>query len=346
MPGARKNLYQLLLISAIISINIACSDQSEGHRPAPNVAPEKVDIVRFDQQLCSSDTTGSYYTMDDLLKEYPVFTDVFFNQVIFPQNTESIRLEDLVRNYCAAPAIQHLIDTSRILFPELHGLEDELGQAFGYFHHYFPDRPVPEVFTYVSEFGIGTFTVDTRVLAIGLDFFLGTDYPYYDPAVFPVYLQQTMTPEYMTSKAIRTLTQVLLPPVSKGNLLDFMIRNGKTIYLTSMLLPDDPMYQICLYTPNQMEWIRNNELNIWSWLLDLGYFYESDQRKFKKLIDPAPNTPGLPEEAPGRITNWIGYRIVESYMKHHPDVSLEDLTANTDFQVIMDQSKYKPNRPQ
>ncbi len=345
MFGAHKSLLYLLLLSSFILVITACSDQTHDSRPAPDVPAEDVEIIRFDQQLCTSENGESNFTTERLLKKYPVFTDVFFNQVIFPQNTESIKLENLVRNYCAAPAIQHLIDTSRILFPDLHGMEKELGQAFGYFHYYFPDLPIPRVFTYVSEFGIGTFTVNTRVLAIGLDFFLGTDYPYYDPAVFPVYLQKTMTPEYMTSKAIRTLTQVLLPQVSKGNLLDYMIRNGKNIYLASSLLPRGPMYQICLYTPSQMEWVQNNELNIWSWLLDLGYFFESDQRKFRKFIDPAPNTPGLPKEAPGRVVNWIGYRIVESYMNHHPDVSLEELAVDTDFQTIMDESKYKPKRP-
>ncbi|MBY5958330.1 hypothetical protein KUV50_09325 [Membranicola marinus] len=345
MPGFRKIVSFLGLIPLFVII-LSCSEENTASRSTPPVSAKEIKIVRFDQELCKTAEQSDNQLLEDLLDKYPIFTDVFFNQVIFPRNTESIQLNELIRNYCAAPAIQHLIDTSRILFPDLRQMENELGLAFGYYQNYFPEQPVPKVFTYVSEFGLGTFTVDHRVLAIGLDFFLGEDYPYYDPAVFSAYLRKTMSSEFMVSKAIRTLTQGLLPSVSKGNMLDFMIRNGKIIYLTSMLLPDSPMHKICLYTPEQMEWVQDNELNIWSWLLDLGYFYESDQRKFKKFTDPAPNTPGLPQEAPGRIANWIGYRIVESYMNHHPDVTLKELADNTDFQSIMDRSKYKPNRPQ
>lgn len=301
--------------------------------------------MRFEQLLCQSKESESSALVDSLLKKYPIFTEVFFDQVIFPENTTSITLNNLIRNYCEAPAIQHLIDTTQFLFPDLKDLENNLARAFGYFHYYFPERPVPEVFTYVSEFGIGTFTVDTKVLAIGLDFFLGKDYPYYDPAVFPVYLKRTMTPEYMLPKTIQALAQVLLAPVTTGNLLDYMIFNGKVLYLTSRFLPDEPMYLLNLYTPEQMKWTEENELNIWSYLLDLGYFYESDQRKFKKFVDPGPGSPGLPQEAPSRVANWIGYRIVESYMNLHPEVSLQELASNTDFQSIMDQSNYKPRRP-
>ena len=335
----------MVISSVLFLMLMACNDQRNESRPAPKVGPEKVEIVRFEQLLCKSEGDQSSSAIDSLLKEYPVFTEVFFDQVIFPQNTSSITLENLIHNYCASPAIQHLIDTTQILFPSLTGLENKLGQAFGYFHYYFPGHLVPEVFTYVSEFGIGTFTVGTDVLAIGLDFFLGADYPYYDPAVFPVYLKRTLTPEYMLPKAIEALTQVLLAPMTTGNLLDHMIYNGKKIFVASRLLPDEPMHILNLYTTEQMKWVEKNELNIWSFLLDLGYFYESDQRKFKKFVDPSPNTPGMPPEAPGRVANWIGYRIVESYMNHHPEVSLQELAADTDFQSIMDLSDYKPPRP-
>ena len=344
MVQRRLGIFHILFYFAFYVLIISCSGKPDT-RPILDVPPEKVEITRFDQLLCSTDNNSDANTIDQLLTKYPVFTDVFFNQVIFPTNTTSIKLENLIQDYCSSPAIQHLTDTTRVLYPSLQNLEEDLGLAFGYFHYHFPDRPIPRVFTYVSEFGVGTFTVDTRVLGIGLDFFLGEDYPFYDPAVFPRYMQQTMTSEYISANAVRALAQVLLPPVSSGNLLDYMIHNGKILYLASRFLPQKPMHQLLLYTPEQMEWTENNELNIWSYLIDLGYFYETDQRKFRKFIEPSPNTPGMPQEAPGRLANWIGYRIVEAYMNRNPEVSLPELAADTDFQSIMDKSKYKPVRP-
>lgn len=328
----------------VIGLILGCnSDSHEVGRPTPDVRPASVDIVRFDQMLCQDDNLAQPGL---LMEEYPVFSDVYFNQIIYPQNTPSIELDRLVTNFCSAPAIQHLRDTTQILFPDLDDLEKELGRAFGYFQYYFPDLPVPDVFSYVSEFGIGTFTVDTRVLGIGLDFFLGSNYPYYDPAVFPNYMVATMTPEYMAVNAIRALSQVLVSPPSTGNMLDFMIFNGKLLYISSKLLPEAPMHRLCLYSPQQMEWVEDNELGIWSFFLDLDYFYENDPRRFKKYVDPAPNTPGLPDKAPGRVANWIGFRIVEAYMNRHPEITLKQLADETDFQTIMDLSQYKPPRPE
>lgn len=344
MIGKAKYLSYFLLTTSLIWLTSGCADQKGEIRPTPQVTPEEVDIVRFDQLLCESQDS-SVSSARNLMEKYPVFTDVFFNQVIFPQNTHSIELDNLVRNFCGAPAIQHLMDTTKTLFPDLQELEGDLGQAFGYFHHYFPDLPIPRVYTYVSEFGIGTFTVNTRIIGIGLDFFLGRDYPYYDPAVFPDYLVETMTPDFVTVKSIRALAQVIVAPVTTSNMLDYMIHNGKRLFIASRLLPEEPMYSLCLYSPTQMKWVQDNELHIWSFFLDLGYFYENDPRKFKKFVDPAPNTPGLPEPAPGRVANWIGYRIVEAYMDQNPEVSLQELAVDTDFQTIMDNSSYKPPQP-
>lgn len=322
----------------------SCSSPEETSRSVSGIESVDLTIIRFENELCSVDITNDR-ALESLTRNYPIFTETFFNQVIFPKNTASIPLEDLVQNYCTSPAIEHLMDTVRILYPNLTELEATLGLGLGYLRHYFPELPTPRVFSYVSEFGIGVFTVDTHVLGIGLDFFLGNTYPYYDPAVFPIYMQATMTPEYISASSFKALAETIVAPITKANFLDYMIRNGKILYLISRLLPEEPMYRIHLYLPEQMEWVRQNEFNIWSYLLDQGLFYESDPRKFKKFIDPAPRTPGLPEIAPGRVANWIGYRIIESYMNQNPGVSMEALAANTDFQAIMDDSKYKPVRP-
>lgn len=338
-----QRLVPITIWIALIMISVlffwGCREDRDGARPIPDVSPVEVDIVRIDQLLC--DSNGPFST-EKMMQDHPIFSDVYFHQIIYPQNTPSIDLNQLVHNFCTAPAIRHLRDTARFIFPNLDQLEQELGRAFGYFQFYFPDLPIPQVYTYVSEFGIGTFTIDTRVLGIGLDFFLGAQYPYYDPAVFPNYMVRTMTPEYITGTAIQALSQALLSPTTAGNMLDHMIYNGKTIYLASRLLPWIPMNRICLYSPDQMGWVEDNEFQIWAYFLDLNNFYENDPRKFRKFVDPGPTTPGMPEQAPGRVANWIGYRIVEEYMDRHPEITLQELAADSDFQKIMDQSRYKP----
>lgn len=343
-PSLQNHFLILFLVVFGSLIHQSCQQDHTPDRSMVKLSPAPVSVVRVEKILCPSSAGSDPIHTESLLEEYPVFSDVFFNQVIFPKNVQSIELDTLITHFCGSPAIRHLIDTTRIIFPDISELEYKLGTANAYFNHYFPDRETPRYFTYVSEFGIGTFTVGTGIVGIGLDFFLGQDYPYYDPAVFHRYQLKTMTPEYMPASAIRALAESMIPDITVGNMLEFMIRNGKVLFVASRLLPEEPMHQICLYTEEEMKWLEDHELDVWSYLLDLGYFYSNDLRKFQKFIDPGPGVPGLPKEAPGRIANWIGYKIIEAYMKQQPEVTIEEMIEDQDFQKIMDRSKYKPPR--
>jgi hypothetical protein len=50
----------------------------------------------------------------------------------------------------------------------------------------------------------------------------------------------------------------------------------------------------------------------------------------------------MPEEAPGNIGSWLGYRIVERYGAKKDKVTLLDLMNNNDAQQVLTDSKYKP----
>jgi hypothetical protein len=60
------------------------------------------------------------------------------------------------------------------------------------------------------------------------------------------------------------------------------------------------------------------------------------------LIDEAPFTSYFSNESPGRASIWLGFRIVESYMKNNKNVALSGLMGNTDVQTIMEKARYNP----
>ena len=93
-----------------------------------------------------------------------------------------------------------------------------------------------------------------------------------------------------------------------------------------------------------MKWVQDNELEIWSFFIDQNLMYESKIGKINKYINDSPNAPGMPQEAPGKTANYIGYKIIEAYMDKYTDKEITDLLQATDLQVILDESKYKPKR--
>ena len=51
----------------------------------------------------------------------------------------------------------------------------------------------------------------------------------------------------------------------------------------------------------------------------------------------------MPRQAPARVGYFIGYRIVESYMRRY-NISIDELFYETDAKKILNKSKYKPLR--
>ncbi|WP_236970143.1 gliding motility lipoprotein GldB [Membranihabitans marinus] len=325
-----------IIIVGLYSCNTL--DEDEGL----DIEAEKIEIIAYDQLICG--TGEDMATGKTLSEEHPEFTDIFFNQILFPRQPFAIPLDTLMKEYCRSGAIQHLMDTTAILYPNTDFIAEELGLAFGYYKHYFPEKSIPKVYTFVSEFSIGSFTIDDEIIGIGLDFYLGENYPYYDPSVFPLFVRSTMSREYITPQAIMALLEYLTPPVKGNTLLDYMIRNGKIIYLLKKLMPFKSDHSLFLYTPEQLDWVEDNELEIWQFFLDNELLYEQDSRKFAKYVDRAPNSPGMPAEAPGRTANFIGYKIVEKYMSSKNSDDIQSLLDLESGQKILSESNYKPPR--
>ena len=59
----------------------------------------------------------------------------------------------------------------------------EYEQAFKFLKYYFPELPTPKVTTFISEYSVAAFIYGEGDLGLGLDFFLGSNYPYarYNP---------------------------------------------------------------------------------------------------------------------------------------------------------------------
>jgi len=51
----------------------------------------------------------------------------------------------------------------------------------------------------------------------------------------------------------------------------------------------------------------------------------------------------MPQEAPGRIAYYIGYKMVNEYMDNN-EIDIEELMYLTDSRKFLQESKYKPTK--
>ncbi len=319
----------------------------------PDVSDIEVDVElrRFERDLFSLDTSNLAAELERLEANYPQFSKIYFDHILRSKNSAVAPQGhvDYVRGFLQHPAVRRLYDTTMIVYPGLEDIREEYREAFRFFVHYFPEQPVPSVTTFISEYTIGAFIYENNALGVGLDFFLGADYPYqqYNPnnSNFSEYLARTFNRDHLLVKSLTPLVEDLLgPPPPGGRLLDLMVHNGKKLYLLDHLLPHHPDSVIMEVSGEQMGWLLDNELEIWAYFLQEDLLYSSEWQNIRKFVEYSPHSPGMPPEAPGRTANFTGWRIVRAYMQRHPQANMQDLIALRDAQALLDRSRYKPGR--
>jgi hypothetical protein len=338
-----KFLFPILLLPTLW----ACGAGDD--KNTPDVSGIKVDvkIQRFERDLFALDTNNLEAGMAKLLLQYPQLFPLFTEQIIHDQSNPEELPAAALRNFVTAPPLHALYDTVQQVYGDLKWLEKDISQMFRFYRYYFPQKPLPQVATIISEFSVDAFTYGDSLCGIGLDMFLGENYPGYNPEVFPQYLRRQFQKDYITLRLAKTMTQNVFGNIPPGKrLLDMMLYNGKMLYIVDCLVPELPDSMIMGYTCVQMEGCVANEQAVWARLLNQKLLYSSDFEKFKKLVTPSPNAPVAFQEAPGEIGNWLGWQIVKAYMKRNPGTSMDALLKLQDSQKFMEAAKYKPRRPQ
>lgn len=346
--NARNGL--ILLFAIFLCVN-ACECGKGKDIPDVSSIPMEVKIGRFDQDLFALDTNDFGPGLAALAEKYPAFAPIYFGQVLGSTDTTIAPEghEKYMRGFITHPAVRKLYDTCQVVFPDLKRIEKDFQLSFRLFKYYFPTQPLSgEVVTYISEYTIGGFLYGDNSIGIGLDFYLGEKYPYQvlnpENPNFSQYLTRTFNKEHIVSKSMQLLVDDITGPVKGNRMIDYMIHNGKKLYILDHLVPNAPDSVRLEFSQKQVDWCEENEENIWAYFFSEKLLYSTDFNTYRKFVEPSPNSPGMPEEAPGRTANWLGWQIVKAYMEKNPKTSLEQLLTTTDAQFIMDKSKYKPRK--
>ena len=346
----RMPLAALALLLALAALP-ACDD-TEDHIDRADVSGIAVDteIRRFERDLFAMDTADIATARARIDSQYGEFATLYFGRVI---GADDPRIapegpEAYLRGFLGHAPTRRLYDTIQIVYPDLDDEKEHFDLAFRYLKHYFPERPQPRVTTFLSEFGIAGFVYGNDELAVGLDLLLGEDYPYagIDPSnpMFSGYMVRTYNRDHLVPRTLKPLLEDIAGPPTGDRLIDRIIHNGKVLWLQDLLLPGIPDSAKYEFSPDQLEWCRDNERNVWAYFLREKLLYDTDFKKHRKYVEYSPHSPGMPPEAPGRTGDWMGLQIVRAWFREHPDASPADMLRVTDSQKFLEASKFKPRR--
>lgn len=338
-----KRLFTLLSLSLLA---VSCINDSASKEVSPNVSSVVLDDFKFvsaHSDIFKPDFLETSFSRDSS------FYDLYFYRMLGFK--KEANLGDQWEAFISADGINALNQIVLEEYPNTKEINNDFVKAFKYLKHYFPEYQTPNVYYFISEFGYQSIIFGDKKtsLGVGLDMYLGNafDYKQVDPKnpAFSDYLTRSYNREHIVSKSISVIISDLWPDIpSSRTMLDHTLEKGKELYILKKLLPKAPDHVIFEHTEAQMDWLKNNEKQLWSFFLDEDLFYTTNAKKFTKYINDSPNSPGMPSEAPGKTASYIGYKIIRAYMARNPELSLDDLLSREDSQEILNQSRYKPNR--
>lgn len=76
-------------------------------------------------------------------------------------------------------------------------------------------------------------------------------------------------------------------------------------------------------------------------MVDNEYLFENQQMLFRKYLNEAPFSSGMPQESPGKAVVWCGYQIVREYLRKK-DCTLQELMEEQDYHKILRGAAYRP----
>lgn len=305
-----------------------------------DVNVERLDRVLF--QLGTDSLGAKFRVLNEQYHDFPAFyVAEVLNLGNYKKQPEQT-IENLAK-YLSDPYVAEVRDSCEKVFGDFSPYTEELTDALKHFHYHFPDKPVPDIVTFISNFSYSALTFDTFYLGIGLDMHLGSNFKYYTD-LYPKYMYDKFTPEYLTANAVKALaTQYFQIEAKDKTVLSEMIAKGLVLHFADLLMPKAEDYKKIGYLPEEIQWCMMSEPEIWKFFVDKQLLYSTDMLQNRQYISPGPAASGMPREAPGNIGSWLGWRIVRAYVEKHPNTKFEDLLKIEPQQMLM-KSGYKPDR--
>ncbi len=308
-----------------------------------NVSGSKVniEIERFENDLFAIPADSIWQKVPVLEKKYDRFFDFFNTQIIRIGGTNQLNYDEKLSSFITDPDILETRKEVQKVFGEP-DFVPKLNQAFSHVKYYYPNTIIPRIYTHISGYN-QSIVVDSGYMSISLDKYLGVGYKYYQMLRTPAYIERNMHPAKIPSDVMLAyaMTEFEYKPLT-DHLLSQMLYYGKIHLFLDAMMPEEPDSLKWGYTQKQLDWCIKNEQKMWLVLVDEKALFSSSYKEINRYINPGPFTPAFPKYSPGGVGQWIGYRIVESYLKKNPQVTLQTLMDENDYQKILNLSKYKP----
>jgi len=341
----KKITFSSLLVLLFFSCN--------NHKEIPDVSKIKADFewIRFDRELFSIDSNNIPQGLAMLEQQHPLLTGIFLQNIL---GLDSTSVLPGVKRFLGLSG--RLYDTINNVFSNTTKIEQDFKTAFQFIRYYFPSYKIPSIATVagpvdalaISESGPTPDFLRPELLGISLQFYLGKNFsiykdPFFIESVAPAYRSRRFSREYIVADAMKLVIENLFPyQASKMSLIEQMVEKGKQWYLLDKFMPATPDSIKTGYTQQQLDWCKENEGLIWSYIVKNEDLNSLNPVVIQTYIGEGPFTQGFSQElSPGNLGQWLGWQIVKKYLSQNKDLKPEEV-MHSSARTIIQEAKYKP----
>ena len=294
-----------------------------------------IEIHRYEKALMQLNTADLQEGLKGIAPEFPLFF-------------EGADMEDTlgiqqIRLFIEDPVVQELYGKIRQTYDNADSshLAKEMGCLFERAGRMDTDFHCPDVYTYISyiDYNHRVLCLDS-FLVIALDLYVDDNEALLEEAGIPRYLSARLNSRHLMPDIARAIAMQMLDDPTSDDLLSWIVYEGKILWFARQILPAQKASVLLGYSEEDFTWCKRNESSIWQYIVQQGLLFETNPFEYRYFVNDGPFNPLLPG-APARLAAFVGWKMVEAYMKN----SGKDWAGlkQADAKEILNHSKYKPS---
>ncbi len=330
--------------TTLLFVSICCLMACSQNKLDVDVSDIQVEVTikRFEKDLFGIPPQELKKQLPALEKKYPRFFELYTQYILPIGKTTPDELPVELHKYITYPTTRETYEKVMEKYPDLDSLHTQLVEALKHYRYYYPDSTLPEFVTFISSFNYSVVT-DKDLIGIGLDNYLGVNCEFYAHIPIQQYLRYKMHRKKIVSDCMYAFSKLKTEyNDSVDNLLNRMIYEGRALYFTKAMIPNEHDSLITGYSQFELEWCKAHEQAMWEYLIEQKLLYTSETLEIKRYLNDAPFTSTFTKESPGKTGVWIGLQIVKEFVDNNPEITLPKLMQIRDYQKILTLSQYNP----
>lgn len=334
-----KNITKALTLLVLFLIMASCHEQEAAYKSKLNIKPESYDLEfdRYEEVLFNLDTARFQEELMKIQDRYRVFLSGDLN------NPEAVQY---LKDFATDPFSILLYNKVKATFPDLKQIELVVEDVFAHFHYYYPDIELPQkAFTCIT--GVHPDEPPVQIidnqLVISLDWYLDEE-EVYDQIGMPRYMSLRRNKLTLAKEVAEQLYMFYMYEWRKqGQVIGEMVFCGRRDFFIEAMCPELPDSVLLGYSSDQWRWAVDNEGQVWADIVGNRRLYEAGLDTYMMFFGDGPFTQAYSNDAPSRLGEFFGLNIIRSYFSNN-EISLQDLMQRKDFQIVFQDSGYKPKK--